>query len=207
MNALDIEEVMAAVADRNKALSDGSLAQIRRWAEPFLTYCAEVGDRPTSADTGLLGRYERAHPERFGKSAAAVRSQLRKVLAACDELAPSPAGRTDTFASHADALRGRAKAALKEVVDAKPSKNRQRQVRCVVGRVVVFLAERGIKPEDAYEGDLMAYRTARKRDGAAAVTSEVSLARDWLRAMGIVTRPKGPSSPHKRTPRRRANDR
>ncbi len=183
-----IDAILDALPTVNPGLSAGTLAQVRRWGQPFLEWCAAAGVRPTADDDTLLARYERAHPERFGTSAAAVRSQLRKVLRAADASLPRPRGSGGRYTAKLRELpeRGRLTAAARAVEARAKTGSQRRQQRCLLGRFLVWCEERGIRPEDCCEADLVAYRRARQRDGANSTGADVYAAKLLLVELGVV---------------------
>lgn len=188
---------MNLTADRTDAILDalprvdpdlaaGTLAQARRWGRPFLEWCAAEHLRPTAADPGLIARYNTAHPERFGRSAAAVTSQLRKVLRAADATLPKPRGVGHGYSARVRELpeRGRLATAIRAVTETARTPNQRRQLTTVLGRFLLWCDERGIPPTACCEADLVAYRRALQRTGLTSTGTDVHAAKLLLRQLG-----------------------
>ena len=185
-----IDSVLGAVPRLNPGLAEGTLRQAERWGRDLLAWCATERVRPTAHDAALLARYETAHPERFGASGAAMRSQLRKVLAAADAVLPRPRGSGGRFTARRREVpeRSRLGTALREVEANARDAAHRRQLSTLLGRFLLWCDERGTQPDDLFEGDLVAYRRhlQRERGPRASTGADLDAARRLLRAMAVL---------------------
>ncbi len=183
-----IDDVLDNLPTRYVGLKEGTLDQMKRWGRPFLEWCSAEQVRPTPHDPTLLDRYEAAHPERFGNSRAAVRTQLRKVAHAADAVLTKPRGSGGRLAVRVRELPERGKIAIavrKVLIEEESRPNRRRQLESLMGRFLLWCDERGIGPSACVEADLTAYRRARQHSGAKSVGADVAAAKRLLRALGV----------------------
>lgn len=185
----NIETVLEKIPAILPDLSAGTLDQIARWGRPLLQWCAAENVRPTSSDPTLLGRYERAYPDRFGRSRAVVLSQLRKVLRVADAALPKPRGSGGTYAARVRALpdRGRLPHAVRTVMASARDGKHRGQLETTVGRFLLWCDGRAVRPEACLEADLTAYRRALQHAGMTSTGAEVDGAKRLLRALGVIS--------------------
>ena len=147
-----------------------------------------IASRPATSDPTLLGRYQTAHPERFGKSAAVVRSQLGKVLRVADKVLPRPRGSGGVYAARLRELpeRGRLADAVQAVMLGTRDEKHRGQLRTTLGRFLLWCDERRIRPDDCFEADLTAYRRALQRTGMKSTGAEIDAAKRLLRELGVL---------------------
>ncbi len=141
-----------------------------------------------ASDPTLLERYEEAHPERFGRSPAVVRSQLGKVLRVADKVLPRPRGSGGVYAARLRELpeRGRLADAVHAVMVAARDEKHRGQLRTTLGRFLLWCDERRIRPDECFEADLTAYRRALQRAGLKSTGAEVDGAKRLLRELSVV---------------------
>ena len=183
-----VEAVLEKVPVVYPDLTKGTVDQIGRWGRPFLEWCVAEKVRPTTSDPTLLGRYQTAHPERFGKSAAVVRSQLGKVLRVADKVLPRPRGSGGVYAARLRELpeRGRLADAVQAVMLGTRDEKHRGQLRTTLGRFLLWCDERRIRPDDCFEADLTAYRRALQRTGMKSTGAEIDAAKRLLRELGVL---------------------
>ncbi len=183
-----IESILETLPHLYPDLAPGTLRQADRWGRDLLAWCAAERARPTAADPTLLLRYEAAHPARFGVSRAAVRTQLRKVLAAADAVLPRPRGSGGRFTARRREIpeRSRLGGALRDVEAGARNAAHRRQLSTLLGRFLLWCDERGIRPEDCVEADLVAYRRYLQRQAATSTGADVDAAKRLLLVLGVL---------------------